>query len=177
MRPNTDEIQSLNESIKNDAVSVIDDKVTIGFQLLKILKLTRKFIDIEMKELKISRIEWQVLFWMSILGSCSQKELLKNLEIDAGYLARVLEGFEEKGYITRTPIQGNRRSSFIQMTEYYKQSLMPHIQATIDKEGSILLNGINDKDKDFFIKLLNQLETNMKATLNDCIAKETVDNK
>lgn len=167
MRTNTGEIQSLNESIENGVVSVIGDKVTIGYQLQKILKLTRKFIDIEMKELNISRIEWQVLFWMSILGSCSQKELLKNLEIDAGYLARVLEGFEEKGYIIRTPIPGNRRSSFIQMTEYGKQFLMPHIHATIDKEGSILLNGINDKDKRFFIKLLNQLEANMKAVLND----------
>ena len=54
---------------------------------------------------------------------------------------------------------------------------MPHIQATIDKEGSILLNGINNKDKALFIKLLNQIEANMKSALNDYIANEIVDCK
>lgn len=160
------EIKLHSKSIEVDDNSLINNKITIGFQLLKILKLTRKFIDTEMKELKISRIGWQVLFWMSILGPCSQKELLQNLDIDAGYLARVLEGFEKNGYIIRTPIQGNRRSLFIQMTEYGTQFLMPHIQAIIDKESAILLNGINDKDKIFFIELLTKLEINMQNALD-----------
>jgi len=153
--------------IKNKMISKTQGQVTIGFQMLKILKLTRKFLDAEMKALGISRTGWQVLFWMHILGSCSQKELLKNLDIDAGHLARVLEDFEQKEYIVRTPIEGNRRSLFIQMTKYGRKSLMPYVEAAIEKEGYILLNGINDKDKARFIKLLNQLELNMTAALND----------
>jgi DNA-binding MarR family transcriptional regulator len=113
---------------------------------------------------------------LNILGSCSQKELLKNLDIDAGHLARVLEDFEKKEYIVRSPIEGNRRSLFIQLTNYGKTSLMPHIQHTIDKESSILLNGINDKDQKLLIKLLNQLEMNMEIALTDII-KDTAHNE
>lgn len=157
--------------IKNKNKTATPGQVTIGFQMLKILKLTRKFIDVEMKELGISRTGWQVLFWMKILGSCSQKELLKNLDIDAGHLARVLEDFEQKDYIVRTPIEGNRRSLFIQMTKYGRKSLMPYVEATIEREGAILLNGINDKDKCRFIKLLNQLEANMQAVFEGVIVE------
>jgi len=144
---------------------ILDNQIKVGFQMLKILKLTRQFIDIEMKELKLSRVGWQVIFWMNILGQCSQKELLYNLEIDAGYLARILEEFENKGYIVRSPIKGNRRSLLIEMTEYCQNYLMPLVLATIEKESAILFKGINDNNKKLFIQLLAQLETNMKKEL------------
>lgn len=144
---------------------VVDTKDTIAFQLIKILQLKRLFVDIEMNQLGLSRTGWRVLFWLNILGPCSQKELLKKLEIDAGHLTRVLEDFEKKGYIVRTPIQGNRRSLFIQMSKYGNNFLMPHMQAAINKEDFILLKGINDNDKRLLLKLLNQLELNMENAL------------
>jgi DNA-binding MarR family transcriptional regulator len=115
--------------------------------------------------LKLSRVGWQVLFWMNILGRCSQKELLYNLEVDAVYLARTLEEFENKGYIVRTSIKGNRRSLLIEMTEYGQNYLMPLVLTTIEKESEILFKGISKNDKKLFIKLLDQLETNMKQEL------------
>jgi DNA-binding MarR family transcriptional regulator len=158
----------MNQSLEKDGEIdnlILDNQIKVGFQMLKILKLTRQFIDIEMKELKLSRIGWQVLFWMNILGKCSQKELLYNLDIDAGYLARVLEEFENKGYIVRTPVKCNRRSLLIQMTEYGQDYLMPRVLATIEKESEILFKGVSNKNKKLFIQLLEQLETNMKAAL------------
>lgn len=150
---------------KDNDSPTLDNQIKVGFQMLKILKLTRQFIDIEMKELQVSRIGWQVLFWMNILGQCSQKELLSNLEVDAGYLARVLEEFENKGYIVRTPVKGNRRSLLVQMTEYGQDYLMPRVLATIEKESEVLFKGISNKNKMLFIQLLEQLETNMKQEI------------
>lgn len=143
----------------------LNPETTIGFQLAKILKLKRRFIDIEMKELGLSRTGWQVLFWLKILGSCSQKELLKNLDIDAAHLARILEDFETKEYITRSPIKGNRRCLFIDVTPYSKQYLMPQIQATIEKESAILLDGVSDANRKLLITLLKQIETNIESLL------------
>jgi DNA-binding MarR family transcriptional regulator len=166
--------QSMNKIIENGSCSMVHAKNTIGFQLIKILKLKRRFVDIEMNELGLSRTAWRVLFWMNILGACSQKELLKNLEIDAGHLSRVLEGFEKKGYIVRTPIQGNRRSLFIQMTEYGKLFLMPHMQLAINKEDAILLNEINEQDRKLLFKLLNQLEANMQVALKEYNTRDRI---
>lgn len=161
-RSNMNKLLEKDNEIEN---SILDNQIKVGFQMLKILKLTRQFIDIEMRELKLSRVGWQVLFWMNILGRCSQKELLYNLEVDAGYLARTLEEFENKGYIVRTPIKGNRRSLLIEMTEYGQNYLMPLVLTTIEKESEILFKGISKNDKKLFIKLLDQLETNMKQEL------------
>jgi len=89
MPSNKNLLQQSSSNIQLSADSDLKPKITIGFQLAKILKLKRRFIDIEMKELGLSRTGWQVLFWLTILAPCSQKELLKNLDIDAGHLARV----------------------------------------------------------------------------------------
>lgn len=91
-------------------------KESVGFQLIKILKLKRHFIDHEMKKLELSRTEWRVLLWMKILGHCSQKELLKNLEIDAAHLARLLERFEKNKVIVRKQVETDRRSLFVELT-------------------------------------------------------------
>ena len=153
--------------VQGKCKSELTNEMIIGFQLAKIVKLKRHFIDIEMKQLGLSRTGWQVLFWLKILGSCSQKELLKNLDIDAAHLARILEDFETKGYIERSPIKDNRRCLFIEVTQYSKQHLMPQIQATIEKESAILLDGISNSERQLFIKLLNQVETNIESLLGD----------
>jgi DNA-binding MarR family transcriptional regulator len=176
MPSNKNLLQESNSNIQLSADSDLKPKITIGFQLAKILKLKRRFIDIEMKELGLSRTGWQVLFWLTILAPCSQKELLKNLDIDAGHLARVLEEFEQKKYIVRSQIEGDRRSLLIQITQYSQQNLIPHMQATINKENTILLNGINEENKILLFKLLAQVEENMESVLTTYIIKDAENN-
>ena len=143
------------------------ENTTIGHQLAKILNLKRKFIDSEMNKLGISRTSWQVLCWMNTLGSCSQKELLKNLDIDAGHLARVLESLEKDNYISRRQIEGNRRSLFVELTDFGKNHIMPHLKSTLIKESSILLAGLDQTEVSQLLKLLSQLEANMYLAVQE----------
>jgi DNA-binding MarR family transcriptional regulator len=138
---------------------------TVGFQLAHILKLKRRFIDLEMKKLSLSRTQWQVLLWMKILGPCSQKELLKNLDIDAAHLARVLEEFEKNNYVIRMPMPDDRRALSIQLTTFSKEKVMPHLEATLAKENAILLKGLSINDKKNLGKLLEKLTNNMNLIL------------
>lgn len=150
----------------------INIKDFVGFQLAKILKLKRHFVDLEMKKLDLSRTQWQVLLWMKILGPCSQKELLKNLDIDAAHLARVLEELEKIKYISRTPVAGDRRSLFIQMTDFSKRKVIPHIEMALEKEDIVLLDGLTTRDKELLKKLLNKLEENIESAINPEIQKD-----
>ncbi len=138
---------------------------SIGLKLVKVVKLKRHFIDIEIKELGLSRTQWQVLFWLQILGSCTQKELLANLDIDAGHLARVLEEFEKNKYITRSPSKEDRRSLFIQITPYTEQKLLPKIEKAIHQEDTVLLKGLKADERNQLKNLLNKLEENLKKVL------------
>lgn len=136
---------------------------TITHQIANILKLKRRLIDAEMKKVGISRTGWQVLFWMRILGSCTQKTLLNNMDIDPGHLARVLEEFEGKKYIERHPSKEDRRCLCIELTEYSREHLMPHVESTIAKEDAVLFQGVDEKDKELLSALLSKLEQNLET--------------
>lgn len=141
-------------------------KTNIGLQLATIIKLKRQSIDAQIKDLGISRTQWQALFWINKLGDCTQKELLNNLDIDAGHLARVLEKTEKAKYIIRTPLKEDRRSTFIQMTDHCKQNIMPQIISALDKDESLLLKNLNDDEVWQLIKLLSKLEQNIVGDSN-----------
>lgn len=138
---------------------------TFGFQIALIAKLKRKLIDTYVANLELSRTEWQALFWINRLGDCGQKELLKNLEIDAGHLARVLEKLEKKNYITRMPIPTNRRCVFIHLTEYSKKNIIPKILLAMKKEDQVIFEQISDEDKIYLQQLLLKIENNLEVAL------------
>lgn len=140
-------------------------KASIGLQLSRIVRLKRQIVDIHIKDTGLSQTQWRVLFWIDKLDNCTQKELLKHLEIDAGHLARLLEKLEEKKYITRSQLSGDRRCLSIQMTEYAKQNLIPCIHEGITKEESILLKNIDEEDQKLLESLLSQLENNLLTAI------------
>lgn len=153
-------------------VKEINLRDTLEFQLAKIAKLKRRLIDVEMKEIDFSRTQWQVLLWLKILGPCLQKELLKNLEIDAAHVARILEEFEKKQYIIRTQVAGNRRALFIKMTKFSEEKLVPHLEMAIEKERTILNKGLNLDEKNILKLLLQKLEKNLLYALESNYGKE-----
>lgn len=139
---------------------------SIGYQLARVLKFKRHFLDLELKKVGLSRTQWQVLFGVIILQCRSQQELLKNLDIDPAYLARTLEKLEELQYIVRRPLKDDRRCLLIEMTEYGKEQVAPHVQAALAKEDALLLRGLSHQEQQHLSKLLLQLEQNMTSVLN-----------
>lgn len=137
----------------------------VGFRLAKILKLKRRFVDAELKSLELSRTQWQVLLWLRILGSCTQKELLHNLDIDAAHLARILEEFEKKEFVVRSTSKEDRRSLIVQLTPYSQRKLIPKIEAALEKENTHLLKGLKADEKQTLKKILEILENNIKQAL------------
>lgn len=138
---------------------------TICQQLVKILKLKRQFIDRELKNVNISRTQWQVLLWQHWCGPCSQQELLNYLDIDAAHLTRVLVSLEEKQWITRTTIDGDRRALSICITDYCKEHIIPLIEKTVQKKHAMMFQGVSGANKQQLIGLLNQLSANLDALL------------
>lgn len=135
---------------------------SICYQMLNVIKLIRRLVDEEMKALGISRTGWQVLFRLRQLGPCTQKELVRVMDIDAGQLARVLEEFEEKDYIVRRPHKNDRRCLAIEMTEKGRAYLMPHVERSIAKEEAVLGKNFTETEKQLLSNLLTKLEKNLE---------------
>ncbi len=150
---------------------------SIGYQLAQIVKLKRRLIDIDIKPLGLSRTQWQVLFYMSLLCPCTQQELLNRADIDAAHLARVLEELEKNNYIVRAAVEGDRRALSIQLTAHSKQHLVPHIQATMEKENALLFKGLTLADQERLHQLLEKMQHNMESPLNDLLMAKTTHDK
>lgn|GEM_PF-6909879 len=143
------------------------DNKKIGPQLAKVTNRLRRYIDNEMKIFDLSRTQWQVLCTLRNMGSCSQKDLLANLDIDAAHLARVLDKLECRKYITRDKLDQDRRALFIKMTPLAIEQLVPHLVQIHAKEHSTLLAGLAASEIQQLSQLLKKLENNMNMALID----------
>src|SRR5271165_4507489 len=63
-----------------------------------------------------SLTEARVLYEMALAGQPTAAQLGKRLGLDRGYLSRILNGFERRGLIGRTPSATDRRLSRLALT-------------------------------------------------------------
>ncbi|WP_438395224.1 bifunctional helix-turn-helix transcriptional regulator/GNAT family N-acetyltransferase [Caballeronia sp. DA-9] len=64
----------------------------------------------------LSPTEWRVLFAVMHAGTTIAAELSRTLQINTGYLSRMLNEFERSGLIRRTPFAGDARSHRVSLT-------------------------------------------------------------
>ncbi len=138
---------------------------SVGFRFARIMWLKRRFIDIAMKPLDMTRMQWQTLHWLNMISPCTQKQLLNYMDIDGGQLARTLDEFEKNNIITRKPLAEDRRCLLVELTPYAKKKLIPHLEKVFEKENDILLDGISSADKKKLTSLLEKIESNIDIEL------------
>lgn len=145
----------------------MDISLCLGSKIAKILRLKRRFIDDKVKPLGLTRTQWQTLFWMNELGPCTQKDLLQQLDIDKGHLARVLEDFEKNHIITRSPTEADRRILSVKLTAKGYKRYIPPLQKILEEENIILTTGFSHKEENLLRELLDKMQKNLEKFNND----------
>ena len=113
------------------------------FNLGKLIRLKRKFMDDKFIKYGLCRTQWQLLIWLMILGdNIVQKDLLINMDIDASQLTRTLDSLENMKYISRINSPVDRRSFLISFTQYAKDNILAdlinyHEQSIVISEQNI----------------------------------------
>jgi DNA-binding MarR family transcriptional regulator len=74
--------------------------------------LDRHFLDTP-----FSLTEGRVLYEISQTERCTAKKIRSNIDIDEGYLSRIIDKFIQKGLAKKTPAQEDRRLHLILLTE------------------------------------------------------------
>ena len=64
-----------------------------------------------------SLTEGRVLYEIRHLEECSAKKIREKIQIDEGYLSRIIEKFIKEGLITKIPSRDDRRLHMIHLTE------------------------------------------------------------
>src|SRR6266550_7577621 len=76
---------------------------------------TRKLgvLDQHLMQSPYSLSEARVLYELAHREAPSAKEIGTELGLDAGYLSRIVQNFDENGLITRTPLSSDRRQHLL----------------------------------------------------------------
>ncbi|NNM59112.1 MAG: MarR family transcriptional regulator [Legionellales bacterium] len=138
---------------------------TAGFKLAKLTRLKRQLLDAYLSKFGLSRTQWQAMFWLDILDNpVPQQDILKNMELDAGHLARVLDQLEKIGYVVRHRAENNRRAVLVTLTTEGKK-LNSLIKIAVKKETEVLFKDFSPGEKTQFIEQLDKITHNITLAL------------
>ena len=74
-------------------------------------------LDQHFLDTPFSLTEGRVLYEIRHTEECSAKKIRENIDIDEGYLSRIIDKFIKKSLVTKTPSQKDRRLHIIVLTK------------------------------------------------------------
>ena len=85
-----------------------------------------------------SLTESRVLYELAHRERPTATELVKDLGLDAGYLSRILRGFEKRRLLSRTPSKADGRQSLLALTKQGQRAFAPLQTRSRDEIGAML---------------------------------------
>src|SRR3954464_13344338 len=101
---------------------------------------TRKLgvLDQQLLKSPYSLSEARVLYELAYREDLSAKEIGSELGLDAGYLSRIVQNFDENGLITRKPLPSDRRQYRLALTAKGRQAFAKLDRSTNDEVAAML---------------------------------------
>ena len=109
---------------------------------------------------EFSLTEARILFELGASACLKSSDLCHLLGLDAGYLSRVIGGFEKKGLISRSRSAIDARASQIQLTEPGRQVLASLEQAARE-EVMLMLQGLSEPQQQQLIQAMRKIQTQL----------------
>ena len=85
-----------------------------------------------------SLTEARVLYELAHRQDATASALSRDLGLDAGYLSRILKGFEERGLIRRSPSAADARLSIVELTKAGRAAFTPLDRRSREEVGAML---------------------------------------
>jgi DNA-binding MarR family transcriptional regulator/N-acetylglutamate synthase-like GNAT family acetyltransferase len=104
-----------------------------------------------------SLAEVRVLYELAQRGRCTARELMRALEMDAGYLSRIVHGFVRRGLLDRTRAEHDGRASWLSLTEAGRAAFEP-LQDSARAQIGALLAALPDAAQAQLVAALERIE-------------------
>lgn len=99
----------------------------------------------------------RVLYELAQGETTTASELSRELGLDAGYLSRILSGFERIGLIAREPARDDARRSMLRLTQQGREAFAP-LEARSHQEIGALLGKLSEADQGRVVEAMGQIE-------------------
>jgi DNA-binding MarR family transcriptional regulator/GNAT superfamily N-acetyltransferase len=104
-----------------------------------------------------SLTEVRVLYEIAHGEKLTASELSSALGLDAGYLSRILTGFEKRGWLNKKPCDADARQSLLSLTAHGQKALAP-LDARSREEVGTILSGLSGAEQDRLIGAMGTIE-------------------
>src|SRR5215218_4267894 len=108
-------------------------------------------------ESSFSLTEVRVLYELAHREETTASELGEELGLDAGYLSRVLRGFEKHGLIHKRPSEGDGRRRLLRLTERGREAFAP-LDARSRNDIGAVLDGMSIEEQERLVGAMKTVE-------------------
>ena len=141
-------------------VSDDGEKRHFGWLTADVARLMRTIFDRRVKDLGLTRPQWQALARLNRKPGASQSELADMMEIEKAPAGKIIDRMEEKGWIERRPDPTDRRINRIHLTERGTRivdAIQPIALATVNDA----LEHLSDAEKARLTALLERVKSRL----------------
>ena len=108
-------------------------------------------------ESPFSLTEVRVLYELAHAEETSASQLREELGLDAGYLSRILRGFEERGLLDKKPFQTDGRISLLSLTARGKEAFAP-LDARSQEDVGSMLAALSDAEAERLVEAMRTIK-------------------
>ncbi len=105
-----------------------------------------------------SLAEARVLYELAHRQRATATELAADLGLDPGYLSRILHGFNERGFITKTPSPTDRRQCLLSLTAKGRMAFAPLDQRS-QNEIAAMIGKLSVADQERIVGAMRTIES------------------
>jgi len=102
--------------------------------------------------------EMRVLYELAHSDKPTASDIARRLDLDAGYLSRVLRNFEKRGLISRKTSERDARQSHLALTARGKKTFAP-IEQRSRRDVGIMLAALGREDQQRLVSAMETIET------------------
>lgn len=115
---------------------------------------------------RFSLAEARVLYELAQRTGVTATELCRELDLDPGYLSRILQRFEQDGLIARAASESDRRQNLISLTSPGREAFAP-LDERSRQEIEALLTRLSDPAQASLVAAMRTVETHLGAQRTD----------
>jgi len=121
-----------------------------------------KEIISEAAQIGLSPGQPKILEFLSVYDGCEQKNIAESCEIEPATVSNILSGMEKNGLIEKKKKEGNRRSSFIYLTEKGKKTA-DEVNGIFLRIEERALRNVSKEEEETFLSMLYKVYQNMSV--------------
>src|SRR5689334_14279114 len=135
------------------------------FYTLQVGLLSPGYLDSD-----FSITEARVIYEIATRGRTAVAELRRDLGLDAGYLSRMLDGFEDRGLLTRERSSEDRRRQLVHLTRKGRRTF-----ETLDRRSSNQLGGVLRARSEEQQRRLIEAMTSIRTILGEPLERRRIE--